>query len=298
MILITGGTGFVGKNLIRELLKESRRIRCLVRDPQRAEWLQKAGCELVRGDVTDPSSVLEAVGHGGVETVIHLVGILVETRGARFKDVHVEGTRNVVAACRGKGGGVKRYIHISALGTRENAVSEYHRTKWEAEEIVRASGLAYTIFRPSVMFGSEDKFTNVLARAIRLSPVIMVPGNGQGRMQPVSVKDVAAALAKSIGMAGASRRVFELGGAEVLTFDGVIDAVAEALARKRLKLHVPMPLMRVAAALMEAALPRPPLTRDALLMLEEDNVTGDNALPEVFGIQPAGLKEGVKEYLH
>ncbi|MDP2689396.1 MAG: NAD(P)H-binding protein, partial [Deltaproteobacteria bacterium] len=215
---------------------------------------------------------------------------------ARFRDLHVEATRNVVAACRGRG--VKRYIHISALGTRRNAASEYHRTKWEAEEIIRGSGLAYTIFRPSVMFGKEDKFTNVLARAIRLSPVIMVPGNGRNKMQPVFVKDVVAALVRSIGMDEAKLKVFELGGPEVFDFDGIIDGVARVLGRRRLKLHVPMPLMRLNAALLEAVLSAPPITRDALLMLEEDNVTEDNALPSVFGISPTGLIEGMKTYLH
>ncbi len=295
MILITGGTGFVGRNLINELLKEPRSVRCLVRDPRKAEDLRKAGCELVRGDVTDISSVLEAVSPD-VDTVIHLVGILVESSRARFRDLHVEATRNVVAACRGRG--VKRYIHISALGTRRDAVAEYHRTKWEAEEIIRGSGLAYTIFRPSVMFGKEDRFTNVLARAIRLSPVIMVPGNGQNRMQPVFVKDVVAALVRSIGMDEAKLKVFELGGPEVFTFDGIIDGVARVLGRRRLKLHVPMPLMRLNAALLEAVLSAPPITRDALLMLEEDNVTEDNALPSVFGISPTGLIDGMKTYLH
>lgn len=295
MILVTGGTGFVGRNLIRKLLEENRSIRCLVRDPRKAEDLKKAGCELVRGDVTDLPSVIDAVSPD-VDTVIHLVGVLVESREVKFRDVHVEATRNIVAACRGKG--VKRYLHISALGARGNAAAEYHRTKWEAEEVVRGSGLAYTIFRPSVIFGKEDKFTNVLARAIRLSPVIIVPGDGRNRMQPVFVNDVASALVKSIDMEEARHKVFELGGPMAYTFDAIIDEVARVLGRKRLKIHVPMYLMRLNAALLETVLPAPFITRDALLMLEEDNVTDNNALPTVFGITPTPLAEGMKTYLN
>ncbi len=294
MVLVTGGTGFVGMNLIRELLSGPRPVRCLVRDPRKAEPLRKAGCELVRGDVTDLSTVLHAL-TPEVDTVIHLVGILMQSASATFRETHVMGTRNVVAACRGRG--VKRYLHMSALGTRMNAASEYHRTKWEAEEIVRSSGLAYTIFRPSVIFGKEDRFTNTLARAIKLSPVVMMPGNGRNLMQPVFIKDVVAAFVRSMEMDAARGRVFELGGPEAMTFDSLIDAITRCLGRRRLKVHLPMSLMRLGASLLEAALSRPPITRDALVMLEEDNVTEDNALPPFFGISPTPFAEGLKSYL-
>jgi len=295
MVLVTGGTGFVGGNLIRELLCGPRPVRCLVRDPRKAEPLRKAGCELVRGDVTDLSTVLHAV-TPEVDTVIHLVGILMQSASATFTDTHVTGTRNVVAACRGRG--VERYLHMSALGTRVNAASEYHRTKWEAEEIVRSSGLAYTIFRPSVIFGAGDRFTNPLARAIKLSPVVLVPGDGDNLMQPVFIKDVVAAYVRSIEMDEARGRVFELGGPEAMTFDALIDAVAASLGRRRFKAHLPMGLMRLGASLMEAVLSHPPITRDALVMLEEDNVTQDNALSRFFGIEPTPFSEGLKSYLH
>ncbi|MBI5492575.1 MAG: complex I NDUFA9 subunit family protein [Deltaproteobacteria bacterium] len=291
MILVTGGTGFVGRNLIEELLK-GRGVRCLVRHPERGFPL--SGVELVRGDVTDKRSVLGAM--GGVDAVVHLVGILMESKGSAFRAVHVEGTRNVVEACGESG--VARYIHVSALGTRPFARSEYHRTKWEAEEAVRASSLDYTIFRPSVIFGKEDKFTNLFARAMRLSPVIMIPGDGRNKMQPVFVKDLARAMSDSIDMAAAGKATFEAAGPEIYTFDEIIDSIAAVLNKSPFKLHVPMSLMRLNAALLETVLPRPPITRDALLMLEEDNVTADNALINVFGIKPTGFMEGMRTYLH
>jgi len=295
MILVTGATGFVGGNLVRELLGGPRPVRCLVRDVRKAGPLGKAGCEIVRGDVTDPSTVVQAI-TPEVDTVIHLVGILMQSRDVTFRDAHVEATRNVVAAC--KGGGVRRYLHMSALGTREGAASEYHRTKWEAEEIVRSSGLAYTIFRPSVIFGAGDRFTNSLARAMRLSPAVLVPGDGRSLMQPVFIKDVVAAYVRSLDMDETRGCVLELAGPEAMTFDKLIDAIAAALGKSRFKVHIPMSLMRLGASLFEAALARPPITRDALVMLEEDNVTESNALTSVFGIDPTPFPEGLKSYLH
>lgn len=294
MILLTGGTGFVGRNLIRELSKGPRKIRCLVRDIEKAAWLKEAGCELARGDIRDPSSVLGAI-TPDVDLVIHLVGILFETKTSTFKAIHTEGTRSVVNACRLKG--VRRYLHMSALGTRQGARSEYHRTKWEAEEIVRNSGLDYTIFRPSVIFGREDSFTNLFARIIRSSPVLMVPGSGKNRMQPVFIGDVVKAFVESISDKDTINKTFELAGPEVYAFDGIMDEIASALGKKRIKIHVPLPIMRIGAAVLEKALPKPPITRDQLLMLEEDNITMENALVKVFGVKPRGFREGIREYL-
>lgn len=294
MMLVTGGTGFVGRNLVRELKKDFR-VRCLVRDQRRASELLEAGCELVSGDISDPASVINALS-GDIVAVIHLVGILVQSKEATFRSVHVEGTRNVVEACARKG--VKRYLHISALGTRENAKSAYHRTKWEAEEIIRRSGLEYTIFRPSVIFGKEDRFTNLFARLIRAFPVIFVPGNGRNRMQPVFVKDLVKAMCLSLKTDKTRKMTYEIAGRRVYTFDEILDLIAEAIGKKRLKVHIPMPLMRINAAIMESVLPMPLLTRDQLIMLEEDNMTLENALGDVFGIEPTGFAEGMRTYLH
>lgn len=294
MILITGGTGFVGRNLISKLLTQNRKIRLLARDPQKAASFLKAGCETSAGDIKDRQSILNAI-TPEVDTVIHLVGILVETRTAKFREIHTEGTRNVVEACALKG--VRRYIHISALGTRKGARSIYHRTKWEAEEIVRGSNLDYTIFRPSVLFGREDQFTNVFARIMKKSPVVMIPGNGQNRMQPLFIKDLVEAMSASIDMPPAKKAVYEAGGPQILTFDEIIDKIMVVLGEKRLKLHIPMPIMRANAAIIEAVFSKPIITRDALLMVEEDNITSNNALTSVFGIKLTGFTDGMRTYL-
>lgn len=295
MILVTGGTGFVGGNLATRLLRDSHGVRCLSRRPERAIALKEAGCQLVRGDVTEISTVLKAV-TPDIEAVIHLVGILTEPRGSSYRAVHVEGTRNVVDACRGMG--VTRLLHMSALGARADSASEYHRTKWEAEEIVRSSGLDYTIFRPSTIFGRGDHFTTLFARAIRLFPAVFVPGDGKSRMQPVSVNDVARAFAVSLRKKEAAGKTLDIAGPEALTLDEVIDRIGEAVGRKRQKVHVPMRLMSLNAFLLEKLLPRPPISREALKMLLEDNTTSMNALVEVFGIAPESLGDGMKSYLN
>ena len=295
MILLTGATGFVGGNLLKEMLNQGFKVRCLVRNPSKAEAIKQPGVELVQGDVTDRDSIVGALEDGKIDTAVHLVGILAETRKATFKAIHTEGTRNMVKACKEKN--VKRFIHISALGTRENARSEYHKTKWEAEEIIRHSGLEYTIFRPSVLFGKEDKFANLFAGIIKISPFIMIPGNGKNNMQPVSVKNLVAAMTMAVKDSRHINKIYEIAGPEKLTFDQIIDTICRVLGRTRLKIHIPMPLMRPGALIAECIFPKPPITRDQLLMLEEDNVTDNNALETVFGIKPLRFEERIKEYL-
>lgn len=295
MILVTGGTGFVGSSLATDLLNKNYKVRVLARHPERAPALTDAGCQASRGDVTDISSVLRAI-TPEIEAVVHLVGVLAPPRGSSFKAVHVEGTRNVVEACKGMG--ISRLLHMSVLGARPDSPSEYYRTKWQAEEIVRSSGLEYTIFRPSIIFGPKDSFTNLFARIIRLSPVVLIPGNGFSKMQPVYVGDVVSAFSMSIKGKETIGRALELGGPDVLSFDEVMDAIGRALGKRRVKAHVPVPVMNIAAFFAETFLKKPPLSREALKMLSEDNVTSLNALSDVFGLKLTSLSEGLRTYLH
>lgn len=295
MILITGATGFVGRNLVAKLLKEGHRLRCLVRDPVRAASLFGDKCDLAPGDVTLYPSIQKAI-TPEIEAAIHLVGILREERGVKFHSVHVDGTRNVVRSLREAG--VKRYLHISALGTRAGAMSLYHKTKWEAEEIVRASGLNYTIFRPSVLFGAQDKFTNLFSAIIRKMPAVGVPGSGKMLMQPLFVGDLTALMAFSLNEPDTIGKVFEVGGPRRYTFDAIIDIIAKVMGRRVIKFHMPLSLMGLGAFAAECLLKKPPITRAELVMLKEDNVTDETRLFEMAGIKPVGLEEGLKSYLH
>lgn len=280
-VTLTGGTGFVGRALTAELVRRGHRVRRLVRT---ASAPTPAGVEDVPVDLGDTAALVPCL--RGQEAVIHLVGLISECGPQTFERVHVGLTRSVLEAARAAG--VPRWIHMSALGTRPDARSRYHRTKWAAEELVRTSGLAWTVFRPSLIYGPEDLFTNLLAR-LSLSPVVPVMGAGEGLLQPIAVEQVAAAFAGALEGPASVGRVYDLAGPERLTFNQVLDAILAAQGRRRLKLHLPLPLARVPAALLERLFPAllrrpPPLNRDQLLMLAEDNIGEPAAADRDFGL--------------
>jgi len=293
MILVTGGTGFVGSHVVRRLRQEGLPVRVIVRTPARAANLRDLGVEVVPGDIADPASLAGAA--QGCERVIHLVGIIQEGRGFTFRSVHVEGTMNVLAAA--KKAGVKHFFHQSALGTRESAKSEYHRTKWEAEQLVQASGMPWTILRPSLIYGPGDQFTLRLADAIKLSPVLPVIGSGRSKVQPIYVEDVAVCIGKAVQGEGFFNRIYEIGGPEQLTYEQVTKAIAEALGVKRPTVHMPMFFMRTMARVAEAVLPKPPITTEQLTMLQEDIVCGMQDVREAFGVEPVGFREGLARFM-
>lgn len=293
MIAITGGTGFIGSHVTRTALAGGRRVRVLARDPQRAQGLLQLGAEVARGDIQDPESLTSAF--RGVEAVVHLVGIIQEKDRNTFDAVHHQGTVHVVGAAKALG--IRRLIHMSALGTRPNARSQYHRTKWLGEEAVRASGLDWTIHRPSIVYGRGDGFLTRFRSLIRSSPVLPVPGDGRNRMQPVWVGDVAACFLQCLDRAGTVGRTYELGGPRVYTLDEILDHLLDALGKRRLKLHVPLPVLRLNAAVLERLLPSPPVTRDQLLMLEEDNVCDTTAMRRDFDVEMPDLPEGLRKVL-
>ncbi len=225
------------------------------------------------GDVTQASSLRGAL--GGVEAIIHLVGIISQVGPSTFENVHVRGTQNVLAAAQEAG--VRRFVQMSALGTRPNASSVYHLTKWAAEEAVRHGGLDYTIFRPSLIFGPRDQFVNLFAGISRFSPILPILGDGAARFQPVAVQAVAAAFTKSLTDGAALGQTFDLCGPDTLTFEEMLDEILAATGRRRVKVHLPLGVARVQTALLEWLFSKllhraPPLNRDQLIMLQEDNI--------------------------
>ncbi len=293
-VLVTGGSGFVGREIVRQLLAAGHTPRVLARGTHR----RGAGVEMVRGSVLEPETLTAAV--AGCDTVIHLVGIISEIGPQTYEQVHIEGTRNMLAAATA--GGVSRWIQMSALGTRPDAVARYHRSKWAAEEAVRASGLAWTIFRPSLIYGPGDGFVNLFAQISRWSPVLPVMGSGQSLLQPVAVEDVAHCFVAALSQPSSAGRTYDLCGRERLSFNAVLDEILAATGRRRLKLHVPMALARFQAALLEWVLPTllrqaPPLNRDQLLMLAEDNVADPRPAAYDFGFEPVKFREGIRRFL-
>ena len=291
MILVTGGTGFVGPKIVHELRAEDRPVRCLVRDPDRAHALASWGCELAQGDVTDPESIGRAV--EGCEVVVHLVAII-QGKPEQFERVMVQGTRNVVEAA--KTSGTRRFVLMSALGTNEETkdLSLYFNAKWQMEQMVKGSGLEHVIFRPSFVFGKGGGALKTFQRLVRLSPVIPVFGAGDQRVQPIWIDNVAEYYAAAIDRPEAANRTFELGGPDIVTYEELYDRIKRVLGKRRAKLHVPFGLMRVNAAILEA-LPGPsPLTRDQLKMLAVENVVSNSEAQETFQIALIPLDEQLR----
>ncbi len=293
MILITGGTGFVGNHLIQRMRKDGLPVRALVRNPVKARPLKDLGVEVVAGDVSDAASLGNAA--AGVERVVHLVGIIQEAPGATFQGVHVAGTRNLLDAAQKAG--VRHFLYQSALGARPEAATAYHRTKWEAEEFVRTSGIPYTILRPSLIYGPGDQFTVRLVDLIRLAPVLPVIGSGKSKVQPLFIDDVVTCILRAVTSERFFNKSYEIGGPEQLTYEEVTVAIAEAMDVKRSIVHMPLFFLKTAAVLLETVLSKPPVTRDQLIMLQEDNVCSMRDIRDAFGIEPMRFREGIRTFI-
>lgn len=292
MILVTGGTGFVGSHLVKRLALEKIKTRCLVRKRSNVERLKEHGIELAYGDLTDKESLKKAL--EGVETVIHLIGIIVEKKGATFEIIHTQGTSALVEAC--KDGGVKRFIYISALGARENARSRYHRTKWEAEQAVIGSGMDYVIFRPSIMIGEGGEFITMLSGIIQQAPVIPVIGE-KSKVQPIYVENTADCIIRSLCEPKIRNRIFEIAGPEQMTYRDFFLTLADVLKIKKPVVGIPIWLMWPAAYIFERVMEKPPITTQQLIMLKEDNICDIREMQEVFDIQLMPLRKALKTFL-
>jgi uncharacterized protein YbjT (DUF2867 family) len=294
MITITGATGFVGEEIVKQARAAGHPVRAIVRDPQRASWLaERYGVELFHGNVLYPPSIEGAM--QDAKCVIHLVGIIREWKENTFERVHVQATKQVIDEA--KKAGVKRFVHMSALGTRENARSRYQQTKWAGEDCVRKSGLAWTIFRPSFIYGPKDKAINTLAKLVKRLPFVPVLGSGNTKIQPISVVNVARAFVGAIRNDESVSQVYDLCGPETFTWNELYDKLQMILGTQKPKWHLPLPVARVQAALFEKILPNPPFTRDQLLMLQEHNVGDPKPAERDFVLEQQSFEDGVALYL-
>jgi uncharacterized protein YbjT (DUF2867 family) len=295
MIVITGATGFVGEEVVKQARAAGYPVRAIVREPQHAQWLaERYGVELFHGNVLYAPSIEGAM--QGANCVIHLVGIIHEWKENTFERTHVQATKNVVDEA--KRSGVKRFIHMSALGTRENARSRYQQTKWAGEECVRKCGMAWTIFRPSFIYGPKDKSVNTFVQLIRRLPFVPVLGAGNTRIQPISVENVAKAFVAAIRNDESVSKIYDLCGPEPFTWNELYDKLQKLLGTHKRKLHLPMPIARMQAAVFESILSNPPFTSDQLLMLQEDNVGDPQPAMRDFVLEEGDFDEGVARYLN
>jgi uncharacterized protein YbjT (DUF2867 family) len=287
-VLVTGGTGYVGTHVCRALIARGFLPRLLVRPESESRIPEdiRKGVRIALGDVTNRESVENAA--QGTTAVVHLVGIIREfpTGGITFERLHVTATRNAVDAARLWG--IPRFIHMSALGAQAGAPTGYFDSKGRAEDHVRRSGLRWTIFRPSVIFGPGDMFLNELAGVLRVAPLIPVPGDGKYRLQPVFVGDVAKGFADAILRPDTETRTFEVGGPERFSYNELLDRIAASLGRRARKLHIPLSLLRPAVRSLER-LERFPLTTDQLRMLLQENICDHEPFYSTFGFTPLPL---------
>lgn len=287
-VLVTGGTGFVGRHVCRALIARGLLPRLLIRGDSEGKVpadIREKG-RITLGDVTDRESVEYAM--QGTSAVIHLVGIIREfpSKGITFERLHVAGTKNVVdAAIRW---GIPRLVHMSALGARAGGPTRYFDTKGRAEECVRSSGLAWTIFRPSLIFGPGDQFVNELGRLLRIAPFFPVPGDGKYQLQPVFVGDVAKGFADAVLRPETAGKTFEIGGPERFSYNELLDLVASSNGGSARKIHVPLSLIRPIVRRMERSA-KFPLTTEQLEMLIQGNTCDSGSFYSEYRFNPLSL---------
>lgn len=291
-VFLTGATGFVGRNMLKRLLDEGHGVQALVRSlPQRktgdAEGFHDEGrLQYVSGDVVSGAGLEH--GMQGCDAVIHLVGIIMEKGSNTFEAVHHMGTRNVVGAARRSG--IKRFVHMSALGVRADGVAAYQRSKWKGEEEVRGSGIPYCILRPSLIFGPGDGFVTEMMDVMKKAPLFRpVPGDGKPKFRPIFIDDVTFCFVRALTEEAATNQTIELGGADELSLNEVLAEIARCAGVRKPAIHIPLPLMFAAAAL-AGLLPHPPVTPDQLRMLRGGSTCDIGPMMRVFAAKPGGLK--------
>lgn len=289
MVLLTGGTGFVGQHVAAELCRRGKLLRCLVRRTSNLSGLAELPLDFCPGDITDPASLPPAL--AGADAVIHLAAIIRERGWATFERVNYQGTLNLLEAA--KRAGVEHFIYMSNIGASPEPGFPFLYSKWRGEGAVKESGLAYTIFRSSVMFGEGDGFVRVLADLIRRTPVVPIIGDGKTRFQLIWVEDTARCLATALEERAYRGRTVEIGGPEHLSYEDIVDLVISALGKRRLKLHIPVPLMRPVVWGMERVLRNPPVTGHQLSMLDRHNITELDAVEKSFGFKPTPLRQKI-----
>ena len=274
---------------MRELLERGHEVRCLVHTPGRERMFPHRDVEVQYGSISDPTALKNAFYNA--ESVIHLVGVIRPTRLNSFDAVHREGTANVLAAA--KQAGANHFLHVSVIGAANDQTYPYLYTKWLGEQEVVKSGMDFTIFRPSMLFGEGDEFLNSLAGMIRLFPIVPVIGSGKNRLHPLAADDLARCIAITLGREDLKGRTIDLGGAERLSYNELVTEVAKAMGKRRLRFHLPVWLMRSVAAVSQGIMPRQPITTDQIKMLGIRSVAEMGEVERVFGFTPQSLEGNI-----
>jgi uncharacterized protein YbjT (DUF2867 family) len=301
LVTVFGGSGFLGRNVVRALAKRDYRIRVAVRRPELAGYLQPLGrvgqIHSVQANLRYPASVEAAL--RDCHIAVNLVGILTESGAQTFDAVQGKGAETVAKAASAAGA---RMVHVSAIGADENSESRYARAKAAGEKAVLSALPSATILRPSVLFGPEDQFTNRFAALARMSPVLPLIGGGETKLQPAYVGDVAAAVADAVGGKTKPGATYELGGPEVLSMREIMEIILDITDRKRMLVSLPFGLAKLQALFLQFAPGPLKLTPDQVALLRSDNVVSDAAKAaglafEGLGISPDSIEAIAPQYL-
>jgi NADH dehydrogenase len=301
LVTVFGGSGFVGRNVVRALCKRDYRIRVAVRRPELAGHLQPLGrvgqIHAVQANLRYPASIEGAMRDSHV--AINLVGILAEAGAQTFDAVQAAGAGAVAKVAAAVGA---RMVHVSAIGADENSPSRYARSKAAGEMAVLAAVPSATILRPSVVFGPEDQFTNRFAALAQVSPALPLIGGGTTKLQPVFVGDVATAVAEAVDCKARAGATYELGGPEVLTMREIMEMILAIIERRRMLVSLPFGLAKLQALLLQFAPGPLKLTPDQVALLRSDNVVSHTAKAagltlEGLGIAPDSLEAIAPQYL-
>lgn len=299
MIVVFGGSGFIGRYVVRALARAGKRVRVAMRRPHLGHELRVMGdvgqIQLVQANVRDAASVARAL--EGASGAVNLVGLLFEKGRQTFEDVQAAGAAAIAQACAASG--VERLVHVSAIGADAGSKSAYGRTKAAAEAAMRAAVPGAVILRPSIVFGPEDDFFNRFAQMARMSPALPLIGGGKTLFQPVYVGDVADAVVAGLDRAEARGKTFELGGPQTYTFKDLLSYITKEIDRPRLLVGLPFPVAQTMGRVADFVFrfnpfAGPPLTGDQVEMLKTDNVVSPGALTLAdLGVGPLETVEAI-----
>jgi uncharacterized protein YbjT (DUF2867 family) len=298
-VFVTGCTGFVGRHIVKELLLKGFTVYAGVRDTAKATTIFGDPVVPISVDFSDKNSIKKALFSAQPEYIVHLIGIISEapSKGMTFEKVHWQIPRDLYNAA--KDTGVRKIAHMSALGVHPEAPSRYHKSKLKAEQEVHDSGIPYTIFRPSVIIGPEQKLFTDMKKATNIFPVMGLPEGGKHMMQPVDVRDVACSFVSSL-LDNRTDKTFELCGPDVITFRQLLQEIFSIWNKKVLLMSVPKKIISVAGKIAEGVMDNPPVTSDLVLMMWKNNVCGlyggaeSDGVKALCGTDPRPFSEALK----
>lgn len=287
MLLITGATGFVGTNLLRNLHHYKKGIRCLVRNENKL--YRNTEVEVVQGDISDKNILNKAT--NGVDVVVHLAAVIKSSAPEEFINVNLTGTKNLVEAClRNK---VKKIIYVSSLDVTLNKINIYAKTKASGEDEVVKSDIDYIILRPSMIYGKDSEDMCILARMVRAFPIIPVIGSGEYKLQPVFIDDVCGIITKLVD-SEIKNKVYFIAGEQKINMNALIDKIAALYTKKTLKIHIPLWSLWLPIKLYNLFLKNSPISYDSLKMINQDKICEISEIKKDFNFRPVNIDDGLR----